>query len=490
MKLKDNKIYRLIIIPICIALCFFGRFIPGPEGLSSDAMGVISIFIGSLILWLTIGIDWPSLLCIFALAFLENIGFNSALSKSFGNATFIFLLFTFICTYALSKTSLIRRVAIWFISTKLAKKSGNWFIALFLLAVLVLGLFISPSVLFVIIFPILNEVFAIAGIEKDDKVAKVLMMGLGFTVSISSGMTPIAHVFPVLAMNAANVNVSPLAYMGMAIPVGLITFVLMLLAFRFIVRPDVSKLSNVDTSTLSKDSVSVSNETEQSSKITKKEIAILSIFAFVILLWIVPSFFKDGAPEFYDAINKYGTAMPPILGVLLLCIIKFDGKPIITLDDAFKNGVPWTALMMCAATLVLGAALTDNAIGIKAFLQNNLSSSLSSLPAIALLIIFAFWAALQTNLSSNMVTATLVSTVAASILIATSSTLSVPAVASIIGMLASFAFATPPSMPHIAIVAGSDYCDTKDVLIYGSLLMVISVVIALVIGYPLGSILM
>ncbi len=467
-------------IPICIALCFFGRFIPGPEGLSSDAMGVISIFVGSLILWLTIGIDWPSLLCIFALAFLDNIGFNSALSKSFGNATFIFLLFTFICTYALSRTSLIRRVAVWFISTRLAKKSGNWFVTLFLLAVLVLGLFISPSVLFVIILPILHEVFDIAGIEKGDKVAKVLMMGLGFTVSISSGMTPIAHVFPVLAMNAANVNVSPLAYMGMAIPVGLITFVLMLLTFRFIIRPDVSKLTNVDTSSLSSDI----------PHITKKEITILSIFVLVILLWIVPSFFKDGVPEFYDAINKYGTAMPPILGVLLLCIIRFDGKPIITLDEAFKNGVPWTALMMCAATLVLGAALTDNAIGIKAFLQTNLSSSLSSLPAIALLIIFGIWAAIQTNLSSNMVTATLVSTVAASILVATGSTLSIPAVASIIGMLASFAFATPPSMPHIAIVAGSDYCDTKDVLIYGSLLMVISVVVALLVGYPLGSILM
>jgi len=489
MKLKDNKIYRWIIIPVCIALCFFGRFIPGPEGLSSDAMGVISIYLGSLILWLTIGIDWPSLLCIFALAFLDNIGFNTALSKSFGNATFIFLLFTFLCTYALSKTTLIRRIALWFISTKLAKKNGNWFVALFLFAVLVLGLFISPSVLFVIILPILNEVFAIAGIEKGDKVAKVLMMGLGFTVSISSGMTPIAHVFPVLAMNAAGVSVSPLAYMGMAIPVGLITFVLMLLVFRFVIRPDVSKLTNVDTSTLSVSSQSVSEDASV-DRISKKEITILSIFVLVILLWIVPSFFKDGAPEFYNAINKYGTAMPPILGVLLLCIIRFDGKPIITIEDAFKNGVPWTALMMCAATLVLGAALTDNAIGIKAFLQTNLSSSLSSLPAIALLIIFCVWAALQTNLSSNMVTATLVSTVAASILVATNAALSIPAVASVIGMLASFAFATPPSMPHIAIVAGSDYCDTEDVLIYGSLLMVITIVVALLVGYPLGSILM
>lgn len=480
MKLKDNKIFRAIIIPVCVVLCFIGKFLPEPSSISGDALSVLFIFLGSLILWLTIGIDWPSLLCIFALAFLDNFSFSSVLSNSFGNTTFVFLLFTFICTYALSKTSLIRRVAVRFISSKLAKKSGHWFVALFLAAVLILGLFISPSVLFVIILPILSEVFKIAGIEKGDKVAKVLMMGLGFTVSISSGMTPIAHVFPVLAMNAAHVNVSPLAYMGMAIPTGLILFVLMLLVFRFIIRPDVSKLTNADTSSLK----------EGLDKVSKKEITVLSIFALVILLWIIPSFFKTAAPDFYNAINKYGTAMPPILGVLLLCVIRFDGKPIIVLDDAFKNGVPWSALMMCAATLVLGTVLTSDSVGIKAFLQTSLSGSLSALPAIVLLIIFGVWAAIQTNLSSNMVTATLVSTVASSILVATSSSLSVPAVACVIGMLASFAFATPPSMPHIAIVAGSDYCDTKDVLLYGSLMMVLSIFVALLIGYPLGSVLM
>lgn len=76
------------------------------------------------------------------------------------------------------------------------------------------------------------------------------MMGLAFTVSISSGMTPIAHVFPILAMNAANITVSPIAYMGMAIPVGLITFLLMILMFRISVKIPENKLNKVDVSIL------------------------------------------------------------------------------------------------------------------------------------------------------------------------------------------------------------------------------------------------
>ena len=480
MKLKDNKIFRWIIIPLCLTLCFVGRFIPPVGELTSDGWGVIFIFLGTIILWLTIGIDWPSLVCIFSLGFLENFGFNKAFTSSFGNSTFVFLLFTFVCTYALSKTTLIKRVALSFVDSKLAKRSGNWFVFLFLTAVLLLGLFISPSVLFVVMLPILNEILDLANINKEDKVAKTLMMGLGFTVSISSGMTPIAHVFPLLAMNAANISVSPILYMSIAIPVGLIIFILMMLMFKFILRPDVKQLVNVDVSSLKKDL----------TEINKCDIITISIFIVVILLWILPSIFKGASEDFYNAINKYGTAMPPLLGTIALCIIRVDNEPLIKIDDAFKNGIPWTSLVMCAGTLALGAALTNDAIGLKTFLQNSLSTSLANLPQIALLIIFVCWAAIQTNLSSNMVTATLVATVASSILAAINSTLNVETVICLIGMMASFAFATPPSMPHIAIIAGGETCNTKDVLIYGGLLMIISIVVTLLIGYPLGNIIL
>ncbi len=480
MKLKDNKIYRWIIIPLCIALSLFGKFIPTNNVLTMDGMGVICIFVSSLILWLTIGIDWPSILCIFSLGFLDTLGFTQVFKLSFGNSTWIFLIFTFICTYALSKTSLIKRIALFFINLKIAKKNTYTFICFFLIAVLLLGLFISPTVLFVIILPILKKIFELTNIEKGDKIAKVLMMGLGFTISISSGMTPIAHVFPILAFNAANIEMSPILYMGVAIPTGLIIFIIMLLIFRMI-KLDKNKLKNVNIEELKCDL----------EPINKKDIITLIIFIIVIILWIIPSLFKDVSIDFYNAINKYGTAMPPILGVLLLSIIRIDNKPLIEIGDAFKNGVPWANLMMCAATLVLGSALMNDSIGIKNVLQNTLGNSLNGVNEIILLIIFIAWASLQTNLSSNMVTATLVASIAASVLGSiSSSSLSIVSVIALIGMNASFAFATPPSMPHIAIIAGSEYCDTKTILIYGSILMLVAIVISILIGYPLGMVIL
>ena len=475
-KLKDNIIFRSIIIPLSLILCFVGQFIPETNGLSSEAFGVIFIFIGVLILWLTIGIDRPSLLCLFALGFIDSFGFNKVLSSSLGNSTFAFLLFTFICTYALSKTSLIKRIALTFINLKIAQKNSYLFIFFFLLGTLFLGLFISPSVLFVVLLPILNEIIAQLKLEKTDKVAKILMLGLGFTVSISSGMTPIAHVFPILAINAANLEVSTFEYIALAFPTGLVLFLLMYLLLIVYIRPKKDGLNFENVAKLK----------ETTQKLDKKDIITLIIFILVLFLWIVPSLFEFIYYPIYEAFNKYGTIMPPLLGTILLCIIRVDKKPLISVEDAFKNGVPWGSLIMCAATLALGEAIKNEDIGLITYLQSTLGNSLVSLPALVLLIIFALRAAVQTNLSSNMVTATLVATVASTILTSTFSTLNLEATICIIGMIASFAFATPPSMPHIAIISASESTSTKEVFIYGSILMVISVIISLLISYPIG----
>jgi sodium-dependent dicarboxylate transporter 2/3/5 len=294
-------------------------------------------------------------------------------------------------------------------------------------------------------------------------------------------MTPIAHVFPILAMNAAKITVSYFAYMAFAVPVGLISFVLMILMFRFIMHPDMSKLTNLDISSMK----------SEMKKISKKEIWSLSIFIFVILLWIIPSFFQHISPSFYSFINNYGTAMPPMLGVILLCIVRVDGEQLVSIPDAMKNGIPWASLIMCAGTLALGSAMTDKTIGLKSYLQNSMSSALSGISPIVLLIIFGLWAMLQTNVSSNMVTATLVSTVATGILNSMpTSELSLAAVVCMIGMLSAYAFATPPSMPHIAITCSSGYSNTSSVLKYGSLLMVLSLIVSLCIGYPLACLFM
>ena len=47
------------------------------------------------------------------------------------------------------------------------------------------------------------------------------------------------------------------------------------------------------------------------------------------------------------------------------------------------------------------------------------------------------------------------------------------------------AYATPPAIAHIALAAGSEYCDSKDMLKYGGLVTIISIVLVTSFGFLL-----
>ena len=58
---------------------FGARLLPGAGGLSADAVAVLGVFFGSLIMWIGISIDWPSMITLLALGLLPVFGFGPTL---------------------------------------------------------------------------------------------------------------------------------------------------------------------------------------------------------------------------------------------------------------------------------------------------------------------------------------------------------------------------------------------------------------------------
>lgn len=474
---------RNIYLTISLILIIFGRFIPLPEGMKPAGMNIIGIFAGSLLLWLTVAIDWPSILCIIAIGMTPEIGFKNVFLASFGNETFAFLMCTFMCTYVLAETPFLKRCALYFITSPIAKKGPWLFIISFLTAVICIGCFVSPTVLFVVFLPILEKINELLGLKKGDKIGNMLMIGLTFAVSVSAGMTPIAHVFSIMAMGfytTATGNVISYAqYMGFAVPVGIICMVFLILMFRFLLNPDMSQIKNIDVSFMKK-------ELKPMDKVEK---TILIIFSLIVILWVFPSLFKDVFPV-VSKISKMGTAMPPMLGVVLYSIISFNGKPLLNFQEGMKKGIQWSSVIMGAGTLAIGSAMTNSNVGLTQYLIDKLSPMLQGTTPILLIFILTAWACIQTNFSSNMVTVTVVTTVAIPLIQATNGTVSCPAMVAIIGMMSAYAFATPPAMPHVAMAIGSGWSDTSSIMKYGFLFMFIATLVTVGIGYPLATFLM
>ncbi|HHX70316.1 MAG TPA: SLC13 family permease [Gallicola sp.] len=479
---NDNK--RKFLIFISLLIIVSSRFIPGPKGMSASAMQVLGVLIGTLILWLTLSIDWPSLLGLAGLAFIPEISFNGMIAGSIGSSTFSFLLFTFMCTYAISKTSFVKRTAVYFITSNVARRGPWWFLTLYCFSVLLIGLVMSPAVLFVIYLPIMEEICNLLKLEKDDKLANALIMGQTISCALSSGMTPIAHVFGIMAMGfyetATGQTINYAEYMGVGIPVGLIAFVGMMLIFKLFLKPDMSKFTDVDMNSLKEDI----------KPMNKREITILSIFFVVIALWVLPGIFEPIMPNISNYINAKGTAFPPLLGAVALFLITIDGKQLLDFKEVMSKGISWGSIIMAASTLGIGAAMTNSEIGLTDWLTTSIGPALEGMSPIVLVIIFLVWASIQTNLSSNMVTITVVCAVAIPIALTSNGLISAPGIAVLIGMMGAFAFAAPPAHPNVALAIGTGYTTTGQMLKYGSLMMVITVIAAAVVGYPLAVALM
>ena len=465
------NISRRILCFVSIVLMFFSKHIFNIPGFTTDAVQILGIFIGAIILWLFVGIDWTSVMVLFALANVPGIGISRVMSSSLGNNTIAFLIFSMILTYSLSSTGVLRRIALTFINSKWASK-GSWhFLFMYLLAVLLIGSFIAPTVLFLLFYSLVQEVYSELDIKKGNRYAKLLMVGTAIVTSISCAMTPIAHTFPLMALgfyeNETGIAISYFEYLKYGLPIGLLLFGIFIGVLYIFNK----KYTN-DFPKIKINSESLQNKT----KITFPEIASSFVFAIVVVTWILIGII----PSMVPSLKALTTTGPAMAGICMLSLITYKGKPILNFSDAIVKGVSWKSIMLCSATLALGSFLTSSDFGITAFIGEKFATLLNGAPVSIIILLIASMAIILTNLMSNIVTTTVVYNISMPVIvamIANGISIRPELITIIIGLGASLAYATPPAIAHIAIAAGSEWATPKDMLKYGGIMSIISIVI-------------
>ena len=185
-------------------------------------------------------------------------------------------------------------------------------------------------------------------------------------------------------------------------------------------------------------------------------------------------------------LSALGNAIPVMVVIVILCMWKVDGKPIMDYKESVTKGVPWSALIFNAAVLVLSGTLTLEDVGISNFLVEKVTPLVSGLNQGVFILIIAALCIIATNFSSNTVCATVFFTISAPIALAMGN-VNMVALASVIGAAASYAFATPPSTMPMAVVAGTGWVDVKQMFKYGGLAAIASILILSFIGYPIAA---
>lgn len=479
-----NKSKDTFFLILSLALIIGSRFMPFVYGLNPQAWGVLGVFFGSLLMWITISIDWPSMITLLALGFIPVFGFGRTFVGAFGNSTVAFLLFTFALVYPLSKTNFVRRCTVAFITNAIARR-GAWHFVCFLFAsVTFMGLFISPSVLFVAFMPFLEDIFAVLEVKKGGKTGNMIMMGTAICISLSSGMTAIGHVWPTMAIGyyaaATGKDINQFQFMAFGIPTGILLIVLLIIIFRLFYRPDDIKDIDPAKAMALRGTVPPAD---------RREKIILGTMLLVVLLWVGPSLFRTAAPDLYKTINSYTTAMPPLLGCIILFILKDKGERIMNFKEVTSKGILWGSILMTGAATWLGACLTNKDVGISEWLTATLQPLTANMPLTSMILFFMTWAIIETNFSSNIVTTTVVSAVALSVLTAMpEGSVSVGAVLAMVGFSAAVCNMTPAGQSTINTVAiGSGWTSAKDMFIWGGIFALMAILVLTYIGYPLGA---
>ena len=466
------------VVPFILSLflLFFGRIIPG-GALSADAMHMLGIFAGAVVLWLFVGIDWPSVLVLIALCLLPQAGTNAVVAASFGNSTVSFLLFSFILTYALETTGFLRRCALWFISGSVAKKSPWHFLFLFLTAVMCIGSFIAPTLTFLLFYALINQLTAMLQLKKGSALGTAMMAGTAIVTSIACGMTPIAHTFPLMALGyyeaEYGASISFIEYLKIGLPAGLVLFAATFMVLRIALRRSFAA-EKVDLGLL---------KLPKQGAVGREEGFALTVFVFVVLAWLLTGLF----PKQLASIAKYGTTMPAMLGVVVLCAVPIRSKAVLSIKEGITKGVSWPSILICAAALAIGKFVTAEELGITAAIGNALTPILGSMNVPGALMVIIAVTVIMTNFMSNIVTTTAMYSIVSGVLVVINvgSMVIDPKLTTIlIGMCASFAYATPPAIAHIAIAAASDWATPRDMLKYGGIVAIVTILVTWLSALP------
>ncbi|MCW6652546.1 SLC13 family permease [Aerococcaceae bacterium NML210727] len=459
-------------------LAFNGQLLQLP----TSSYAGLSILVASLILWIGVAPDWPSILCILCLGVLPEVGFNKALAISFGSPIFAFLLFTFIVTYALNQTCFLRRVTAWVLNHPLAQNSPWRFIVLFMTTIFVLSWCLSPTVIFMFVFPLYEEICAQFGWQKGDRQAALVLIALCIAISIGTAMTPINHVFALTALNLyANMTeqvITHTAYMSFMMPTGLVLYLILLTSLKWIFRLDLTtvKLGKVQS-------------LQELPPVNRRERLIVAGFVGMILMWLLPEMLSGMLPGVARFFKGMGLAFPPMLIVVLFAVIQEEGKALLDVPHALAKGVHWQSMLLVGATLALGSVLALPEMQIVALLQQYLTPFVLGMSPLMIVAFLLVWTGVQTNFTSNLVTVTMVTTFTLTIYQAQPELgIHLAVVCCLIGFMSSLAFSTPPAMPYVAISVGSGWANSRLVLACGLWMLFWGIVTALWIGYPLGSV--
>ena len=464
---------------IVIALYLVFQFlIPAPEPITKGGMGVLGIFLGTLYLWIRVDIGWPSLLFVGVVGLTGVCTGTNLFAKTWGNVMTPFLVCAFMLNMVMSDTGLTRRFALAFVTAK-ANRGKPWRImTMFFLAVILMGLISTSSAITVLFMAIAEEMFNMTGYKKGDKLVEATMVGIFWMAQGAMAFTPISHVLiPAIFTNILNdygIEVTYGQFSALFLIVGVVFFVGWIIIFRFIIKPDVKAMADLDIDALR----------ATLKPFSKQELTICIVYGLVIVIWCFPALIKmiPGCAAIGTWMSSLGSGIPPLVACGVLAMIKYDNKPMLDYKDCCRR-IPWGSVFMMTAVMGTAYIFGVEECGITAWITQTMSPLLGGMSAFGFTVAVIIFINVMTNCVSNTLTSSMYAVIMP--IAAAVTGVNPIAVALLIAAGCNSAFALPSACPAAGLSSGAGWSRVGFQVKYGFLLCAWQILLYIIIAYPL-----
>ena len=464
---SKNKI-RYLHILIMLLITFSVGFLPPVGMITPVGMKVLGVFFGLVYGWIFIDLFWTSLFGFFALTLTGVTGIVPAFVQAFGNSSVVICIVAMAFADCLNKIGISEAIAYWTMSKKIFAKRP-WLLCAGILTVSVLsGMFGCGYAAIFLLWAVVDRISDLNGIERKSLFLSMMYATILFAAMTGSCVTPFMAGFIMMHgfFQAAT---------GLTVPGGLfliggiiyciLTFGLMLLISRFILRVDPSAFT-----------ITEDLRTEYASrKMSKVQLVGLILLAVYMAMLILPLFLHGTIWTMFGAWGMLGFT---ILYMSVFYIWKKDnGEPICRLENCFRDGIIWPSVMLLMITIPLSAAMESADIGILTTMNAVLAPIFNGLGVLPILILSVVLLGAITQILHNIVVAAIFIPLLAPIIIDMGCN---PAVFFfVIYFSLQCAYVTPAASMMAGVLFGKEDTPVKHVYLYGLMFFVASCIVLL-----------
>jgi len=484
-KINDSKKYLCVML-ICLAIMVgFGYIPPIGDTITPQGMRMLGIFIGMIFGWLYGYNASTSVMALVVTGLLyPGLTVDAVITSAFGTMMLWMIFFAMIFAYGLNKCGILDYVSAKIMSLKIVSKSpwhlamGIWFCTIVCMAIC--GV---PVAIMIVMFSLFYNIAEKIGAgRRSNYVAYVLVFIAGFC-AISVGLVPysgnllVAIGFMLSVDSTISYSLPVICVINWVLILGMwvIAGIISKFAFKSFAKPDFT----------------LTGESLYTEKVpATKAIKVGFLFiAILLVIMVLPSFLPAGnALKVF--LGKFGMAGVFALVVLIMTVVPIDGKRMLDIEEALKNGaVSWGIFFIMPTAFALGAILVGQDTGIATLLSNvigNLTGGMSIylLVCVLLIILLAL-----TNCITNIVAAQLVVPVITIALLAKG--INPGLVIGMAGVIFDYGLVLPSGSPLGAYIhANSEWMTSAQCYKYGLISVLCLTISICAIGVPLALFLM